>query len=200
MSGNKQSVFTIVGVSTFLVVAFIHLVNWDTHSIAIIPLKTGQILGMSSTESLRKISQICTERLKYACAEEALSEVVRSTESGDDYFNLATLQRKLGHHKLAIANYNNSLVIENKSSEPSTTKLSDIYFGLARSYDALGDSEAASRSYAQAIEAKPNVIQITVTESYIAFLKKQNNLELAKKVVNEARKRGNSDRLFAGIL
>ena len=118
---------------------------------------------MSSTESLRKISQICTERLKYACAEGALSEVVRSTESGDDYFNLATLQRKLGHHKLAIANYNNSLVIENKSSEPSTTKLSDIYFGLARSYDALGDSEAASRSYAQAIEAKPNVIQITVT-------------------------------------
>jgi tetratricopeptide (TPR) repeat protein len=196
---QRKNIKSILAMSGFLILAFIHIVNWDRHSFAIVPLKMKQILGMASPSDLRNISDICTERMKYDCVDSALSELMASEGRPEDFLRLGDLRRKLGQHKSAISAYETALTLHPVTAADNSL-LADANFGMAKSYEAIGQIDQAASHYETAIVAKPEVIQITVTQAYLNMLKVAGRSDLAQKVVEEARKRSHSDRLFSEAL
>lgn len=195
-SSQKQYLIILGALGVFLIFAFMHVINWDRHSISVIPLKIKYSLGMSSHVDLRSLAQICTDRMKYNCTEAALSELAEQGGKVDDYLQLGDLRRRLELFDESLLAYEDAL----QKTEKTPAQIADIHYGLARSYEALGQHDKASQNYELAITAKPEVTQITVLESYVQLLIKTGNMQKAENVVKEARKRSGSERLLAAAI
>ncbi|MCB0351439.1 MAG: hypothetical protein KDD38_09665 [Bdellovibrionales bacterium] len=194
---NKKTYLLMSAFSLFFVLGLIHLTNWDRHSFTIVPLKAQQMIGLASAADLRKIADICTERLKYDCVDSALSQIHYTEITPEDYLRIGDLRRKLGRHKMAVAAYSSVL---NKKADLPGNLLADTYYGLAKSSENLQQIDNAIGYYEKSISAKPDVIQITVTEAYLKLLQQAGRPSTMQKVIAEARRRGGSDRLFSKSL
>jgi tetratricopeptide (TPR) repeat protein len=190
-------IYSIFG--AFLITAFVHIINWDKYSVEIVPLKAKLILGKTDAQDLTRIAEICSSRFKYQCSETALSDLAYRYNDGEAFMKLGLLQRKLRNWTGAAKSYELALSLFEKTSSKDPNMVADIYYGLAKSFENLGNVALAVDYYDQAIKAKPGVIQITVTEDYVTFLKKIGDLKAAKKVVAEAQKRSGSKTLFAAL-
>jgi tetratricopeptide (TPR) repeat protein len=199
-SFHKKFIIMIAVFGFVFVATVIHVINWDQYSLSIIPLKISNAVGMASPQSLRELARICEERMKYECTEEALQDALRAEPSVGDLIRLGNLQRKMNGFQSALVTYTSALENIKKEGLANTTELSDIYYGLAKSYESVGQNDQALANYDLAIKAKPEVIQITVTAAYLNLLKVVGKLDIAKAVIAEARKRSGSDSLFSGVL
>lgn len=197
---QKRMSASFVVIGLILLGLGIQIVNWNQYFLSIIPLKISQTVGSASPRELRQIASICERRMKYSCAETALNSALNRDPSADEYLKLGELQRKTKSPQEAISSYGQALVILQKDNAPDQTKLSDTYYGLARSYESLGQNQSAINNYDLAIKAKPSVIQVTVTNSYLSLLKSMGKSDLAKAVVKEAQNRGQSSNLFSNAL
>jgi tetratricopeptide (TPR) repeat protein len=195
---NSQKQFFIIlgGLGVFLIFAFMHVINWDRHSLSIVPLQIKYSLGMSSQVDLRSLAQICTDRMKYSCTESALTELVEQGGKAEDYLHLGDLRRRIELFDESLLAYEDAL----QKTDKTSAETADIHFGMARSYEALGQHDKAANNYERAILAKPEVTQITVLEAYVQLLIKTGHMDKAELVVKEARKRSGSERLLAAAI
>lgn len=199
-SFHKKFIIMIAAFGLVFVATVIHIINWDQYSLSVIPLKLSNAVGLAGPQSLRELARICEERMKYDCTEEALRDALRAEPNVADLIRLGNLQRKMNGFQSALKTYNNALETVKKESLANTSELSDIYYGLAKSYESIGQNDQALAHYDLAIKAKPEVIQITVTAAYLNLLKVVGKLDIAKAVIDEARKRSGSESLFSGVL
>jgi tetratricopeptide (TPR) repeat protein len=193
---SRKVVIYIISFSAVFVLSLIHLINWDRHSFSILPLKIGSALGTLSTSDLRKLADICYTRMKYDCADSALSDISLKEAQLDDLMKLGDMRRKLNLHQEAIQAYNAALNLQNNTPELK----SDIYYGLARSYASLQMSDKAIEAFQASITSKPDKILVSVTESYISLLKKLGRNDLVESVIKEARRRGKSESFFSNAM
>lgn len=178
-----------VTVAMMLVLAqFIH---WGSDSLSIIPLKIKTWAGIASLETYREIRDICQTRQKYGCVADAYEGMTRLYPHDlPTLLEYADLSRHLGHYSKALRAYDTYLRLG--GAEVATAQ-----YGRGQSLAALGDVDSAILAYDQAIAAKPEVIQKTVTEAYLELLLKNSRFKKAKQVIAEARKRGRARDLFA---
>jgi len=194
---HKPFIYVVIGLSVFMILAFIHIINWDRHSFAVIPLKIKYALGLSNQSNYRELAKICIERMKYNCAESALSVLAESSNRVEDLIQLGDLRRKIGIPQAAVLAYEDALKLAMKES--SNKELAEVHYGLAASFQSLQLSADAIRHYDFAIQAKPEVLQITVTNNYIRYLKQLGLADHIKRVVAEAKKRGGNERQFVAL-
>jgi len=161
---------------------FIHFVHWDVYSFSILPLKAKQWTGTASSEDLRLIAKICMERMRYSCAENALIGVTEKDATDlDSVFQLGELQRKTGKQDAAITTFQQYFSRGGNSAEAA--------YSLARLFETRGNTKDASDYYARALLAKPDVLQITVVQAYVAMLMKNGQSKEAAQLIEDVRKK-----------
>jgi tetratricopeptide (TPR) repeat protein len=186
---TDRTILAIAVFAAFIVASFIQVVNWDKYFFSIIPLKSKQMLSLASTTDFVRIAEICMERKKFDCAEQA-------------YFGAYEANPKdLTHlEKLGDLQVRQELML-------SATKTYDTYFAsgganidakynYAKALAATNNTEKAEQYFREVLMAKPDTLQITVTRHYIEMLVKNNDLQKAKRVIEHFRKQGFNTSLF----
>ena len=194
---HKKNLIYIVVSGLVLLLAVIHLINWDKHALQIIPLKIKTSLGVASRSDFQTLARVCENRLKYDCAVDALSIAAQHQGSITEFITIANLYRKMSQFSKAIRYYNWALEAVTPITGDATSLLAEIHYGLAKPNEAMGQTDQALSHYDLALKSKPEVIQITITQDYLNLLRYLGKKEVAIAVVLEARKRGGSERLFA---
>lgn len=177
---EKPAILTIISCGFIAAAAFIHIVNWDKYSLEIIPLKISQFFGLTNSEKNMRIADICHDRHNYDCEKTALNSVVAANHDLNAQLRVADLYRKTQDYKIAVVNYEAAIAASTKGTNVPELN-SNLYFGLARSYEGLNNLKKATENYQLALKTKPQVIQITVVEAYAKLL-------LANGMRNEALK------------
>ncbi len=185
-AAKRMLIFSVV-----LFAFLFHVSQWGSDSIRIVYLKAATTLGWASSDDWSSLARVCEERIKPGCLESALKGKANNSRLVSDYVRLGDFQRVQKRHAEALLSYNTGLMIDATTVDPK------LFYGIARSYESTGETEKALAYYAKAIEIKPEVIQVTVTESYVKLLKRLGREDQAKEVLTEVRKRGNSDSLFS---
>lgn len=190
MKGTEaRSVGLMVLIGVFLVAGFLHVINWDTHSVRILTLNLKSITGLASAADYKEKAIICMERRKYSCAESELKASLSLAKSDQDsWARLGVLQYKMGKTNEAI------LALEAYESVGGQDL--DTRYTLAKAYLAEKKAPQAIRTLKSLIAEKPETLQVTVTRSYVEALIQANRLSQAKNIIERTRKQSASFNQF----
>ena len=185
---NATSIM-LIGVGVCLILSFIHIVNWNTYAINIIPLKTRQILGFAKTPELNRIVNICTERKKWSCVEETLTHIYQQDSTQIEALHkLGKLYVNLGRHETAIETYKKYF---DKGGDHT-----EAHYQYAKSLGKTGKVQESIFQYQKVLGSRPNVLQTTVTRSYVAMLIANKQWQEAKSVIENYRRKSKSGEFF----
>lgn len=178
---TKAYIMVIGSLSLFMVAAFMLAVNWDNHGVEILRLKPRQYLGVASTVQLQRIAEICKERGKLDCMEEALHEAVEKEPLNDEIvieYAKTVLQTK---------NYQEGQRLLGQYFNQGGQELEAAYL-FAQILGHQGRVNDAVMYYNSVLAAKPDVLQVTVTKNLVDLLVHDNRLEEAQKLIKKTRK------------
>lgn len=182
---NKRFIKFSTIFSVLAIGVFIQTVNWDTHFISIIPLQIKNTLGMMSTSDVAEMAAICVERKNADCVEDLYSSLAkRDSQNIEHLASLGSIQFRRGKIRTAAATLNQYFAKGGLSLEASY-----IY---ARSLGQLGQIDSASSYYQHVLNAKPEVLQISVAQNYVNLLMQNQRLEQARSVLEDIRAKGAS--------
>lgn len=184
-----RTITSMIVATGILAAAFIHVINWDTHSLAIVPLKMKEWTNTASTQELDRVGEICLERKKYDCTQSAWMSFARLKPN--DTNNLARLGKLLnqqGLHKEAVAVFSDYVAAKGNQVE-------SLYL-YGQSLTTLKKYDEADPIFAQALKQKPDMFQITVTRGYIKMLMDAKRFKDAKNAIMRYRKVGATASLF----
>lgn len=185
----KQIVRAMLMIGLLIVGSFIHAVNWDQHFFSIIPLKTKQLLGKATVTDLEQITAICQERKKHDCVEETLTQSYKLNPNRVDYLErLGHLQLQRGKTTTAAETFKNYFIRKGKSTLAA--------YDYAQTLSQLGKVDMATKYYRFALSSKPDVMQISVTRSYVEMLVKHNRLSEARELILHYRSKGSNTGYF----
>ncbi|MEO0335909.1 MAG: hypothetical protein AAF202_05935 [Pseudomonadota bacterium] len=188
---NDRVCIAIAVFAALLVAAFVQVVNWDTHAFDIIPLKAKQISSTASGDDLNAIVEICMERKKINCAEEALMDLYNLDKTnGEALARLGDLQTQASRHEDAVKTYDLFFGVD------GTKPTLDDKFNYAKSLAATNQTEKAEKYFKQILKSKPGVLQITVTRHYIKMLVANEKYKKAKDTLDYFRRQGSNTKLF----
>ena len=180
---------TIIIYSTFVAIAlgsFMQLVNWDTHSLEVIPLKVKETIGMSSPSDSERMSEICMDLKKWDCVEINYGKVAAS--------DVAKLPR-LGNFQMKRARYNEAAQSYYGFFTKGGTDLEASY-NYAKALAQLGRVDDATKYFEQVLAARPDVLQVTVVQNYVKLLMDHQRFDQAKKLIQEIRGKGPDSAMF----
>jgi tetratricopeptide (TPR) repeat protein len=197
---NKKFMVWALGIGVFLILAYMHVVHWGEHAMEVLPLKVQSVLGVAGPASLERLAKICEDRFKFDCSVDALSSATQKNPTAESFTKLGLFQLRMKTYDSALRSYEKALeVATNDPATPNALK-SDIHYGLAKAADNMKQSDLALTHYQAAIDAKPEVVLVSVTEDYLRLLQGLGKKDEVKAVVGEARKRGGSPSLFSSFL
>ncbi len=179
---DKRYITLVSSLCAVLTMAFILIVQWDTHVLEVLPLKTKQLMGAASARDLIRIQEICEDRKNLTCQLEALQQLSRL--DNEAYADLGKMLYLMGENKQAMTAFT-------KYFQNGGLSL-DASYHFARSLEKDGQVEQASKHYEDVIAAKPGMLQITVTKNYIKMLMEYNKKKQARTVLKKIRKHGTS--------
>lgn len=172
--------------ATVFTVGFIQTVEWDNHAVEIVPLKLKQTIGSASAEDLSRIGEICIERSKLACTEQAYKEMAQ--KNPEEYARLGKFQFQRGLFKDATWAYGNYFEKGGKDIEAR--------YYMARSLGEVGQVDQAVEAYEQVLAAKPETLQVTVIQHYVRMLMDNQRLEQAKVLIDGVREKSATNAYF----
>lgn len=185
---NKRFIKVSIGVSVFIVLAFSHLVTWDTYFFEIIPLKTKQWIGGMSPQDYDRLAEICRERKNLDCVESSLISRFNATKDVETLATLGKLQylrREFRPAANTFANYFRSGGLG-----------VDASFDYARTLSEVGMVDEAAQYYQRVLDSKPDTMQITVTQAYVRTLLHANRHHDAKALIESIRSKGGNASMF----
>jgi tetratricopeptide (TPR) repeat protein len=188
---NDRVCIAIAVFAALLVASFVQVVNWDNHAFSIIPLKSKQIAGVASADELNQIVEICLERKKVNCAEEALMDIYKHDKSQTEALvRLGELQTQAARPVEAVKTYD--LYFGLSDIEPSE----DAQFNYAKALAATNQTEKAEKYFKKMLKSKRGVLQVTVTRHYIKMLVANEKYKKAKATLEYFRRQGTNTKLF----
>jgi tetratricopeptide (TPR) repeat protein len=158
---ERKFLKTSLAITFVLVAGFIQAVNWDRYAVEIVPLKIKQWTHTASTMDLMRINLVCRERLKHDCVESALSDMSQSGQL-EALAELGKYQAKRGRKAQAansLAQYFSQGGLDLEANYQYAKVLSE-----------LGQIDQAASRFDQVIKARPETLQITVTQHYVHML------------------------------
>jgi tetratricopeptide (TPR) repeat protein len=181
-SQRKQDYnFTIAGILTaiFISGAFLHIGSWGQHSVAVLPLQIGELLGSNSISKKETLAALALDVKQFETVESLYKQTAREDQS--KILRLAKFQISLGKTQASIDTLRVLLIKDVSSFEGR--------YLLARSLGELGRVDEAISHYDYVLKAKPDVRQTTVLTNYVKMLMANNRLDEARKVIDDARRR-----------
>lgn len=168
-----------LGISLFIVAAFIQVATWDSHFLRVLPLQVKSLINTMTEEDYESMAKICMDRKKYDCVERMYAKTARSSlEKLARYADFLVKREKL---RLAADQYRTYINQGGVDLE--------ITYNYAKALAQLGEFEEASIYFQQVIDAKPDTVQITVLQHYVKTLMSANQFEKARTVIEDVRKK-----------
>lgn len=178
-----------IAISIFLVAGFIHLMNWDRHASAIVPLKAKQYLGTASLYDYSQIITICKERGKPDCVlgayKAAVTAYPQNLKALGLYGHTLTLLKKDALAARILSRY-----FAQGGQDPHRA------FDLAKVLKRNNKTREAEKYFKLALKSKPNVVQISVIQAYVDMLIKTRRLRVAANLIERTRKTGAHATMF----
>jgi hypothetical protein len=185
--------------SVLFILSVIQFGTWGRDSASIVYYKSLEILSVANAQQLKALSEICLEHKRFGCVTDAFNQLAIRDPSPQTLVTVGDHHRRFGRHQIAAPLYRKGTEAMNLGNSNPDLAVK-LWYGLGQSLEAIGQNEAAADAYHRALLAKPEVIQMTVTEAYFKLLQKMNQRDIAESVIREARMRGNSDALFSHLL
>lgn len=179
----------IVLFTALLIGCVIHVVNWDSYSIQILPLKFKQMLGVASADELKVIGEICQKRQKENCEVQALWSAFQLDPKT---FNVLV---RVGEIQVENKNYAqavNTYTFYFKSGGKDDT----ARFYFARSLAENKDFKSSQKQFNYLLSKHRKNPQFDVARSYVEYLIKYNEYEKAKNVIQTHRQAAANAGLF----
>ena len=139
-------------------------------------------LGMGSDSNYEAVQNICLDRKMVECVQNSLED-----QLADNPTNLDAL-KKLGKLHYQTKNYADALDTFNTYFTNKGDDLLTAYY-FAKTLSLEGETEQAIQYFEFVLESKPDVLQVTVTETYMDMLMAANKLEAAKKLADSVEAR-----------
>lgn len=171
--------------SLFAVISFIHTAEWDRYWAAVVPLQAKKLTGQAVPDDYLKLINICKERRNLSCVIDSYRSLLAlepNNEAASEAFGLLLNQKSM--HEEAVKVYANYFSLGGKSA------VAAYYF--ASSLVKTDRLPVAEKYFKYALDAKPDVIQITVARAYVDTLMKSKQYDLALKVIEDYRAKGES--------
>ncbi len=178
-----------VGLSTFMVIAFMHAVTWDQFFFEVIPLKAKQIVGMANATDYGRLAEMCKTRKDSECVEHMLTNKVQAEPQNIE--NLA----ELGQVQFLRNNFKGSAATLKKYFAEGGLSL-DASYTYARALGQIGQVDESSEAYKKVLASKPDMLQISVTQNYVRMLMDAGRAEQAKLVIESIRVKGSNAAMF----
>lgn len=176
---ERSFLVSIIVSAALFVSAFIHFANWGSAGVEVIAFKLGQIAGWNSKESVNRMAQICLDLKKYDCTERLYLQLARMDFK--EYSRLGKFQFAQRKFKEAADSYKNFFASHGEDVE--------AHYIYARALGEIGDIDEAARHFDYVLSTKPDVVQITVVQNYVKYLIRANQLDHARRVIQQVRRR-----------
>lgn len=178
-----------VGLSAFMVIAFMHAVTWDTFFFEVLPLKAKQIVGMANANDYGRLADMCKIRKDSECVEKMLSNKVQAEPHNiENLAELGQVQFLRNNNKAAAQTLKKYFAEGGLSLEASYT--------FARASGQVGLIDESAEAYKRVLDAKPDTLQITVTQNFVRMLMNAGRAEQAKNVIDSIRIKGSNAAMF----
>jgi tetratricopeptide (TPR) repeat protein len=178
---KQDSNFIVAGILTalFMAGAFVHIGSWGQHSLAVLPLQIGELLGSNTMENKEALAALALDVKQFDTVERIYKQTAAHDQS--KILRLAKFQISLGKSQAAVDSLRILLVQDAASYEGR--------YLLARSLGELGRVDEAITHYDYVLKLKPDIRQTTVLTNYVKMLMANNRLDEARKVIDDIRRR-----------
>ena len=180
--GEHVNVILPLVVLTLTVLASaIHIVNWNEHSVAIIPLKLKQMTGMANTEDLQSIASICQNRNKANCESLALEQAFKKDSQ------LNSLLVRVGEIKMKQKDYREALRVYTTYFKEKGQSL-EARHQMALALTKTGQLKQAKKQYRYLVKAHSHTPNFKVARDYVGLLMETKKYARARKVILKHRR------------
>ncbi|RME17657.1 MAG: hypothetical protein D6797_02110 [Bdellovibrio sp.] len=177
---TRKTIPFLVLISTLVVAGLIHVINWDTYALKIIPLKVSQWFHVANKSQLQKIVQICEAREKWSCVEGAYEDMVRQDPENTELLALlGQAQMKSENWVGAAQSFQNYFLKKGKSVE--------VAYNYALVLEKMGQVSAAERYYKYILSSQKHQLQPKVMRSYVLMLMRDKQYKKASELIYQFR-------------
>lgn len=155
----------------------IHLSEWGSSALSIVPLKARQWTGLLSQQAYGDLQKICMNLKKYDCVESAHRSFYRSSNDLSALHALGELQYRRGLVDEAKQTYTQYFTKKGKNVKAA--------YNYAQILEKSGNTKRALDYYKYALTVNPEVAQVSVMRAYISLLMKDGQHAKAKAELNK---------------
>lgn len=186
---SKQFIKFSIGISVVFILTFIHSVNWGPYFFESIPLKLKSVFGMASVADYSRLASMCKELKDAACVEAMLShQAAKNSKDIEVLAELGQVQLLRKHYQQAVLTYAKYFSLGGESLDASYT--------YAKALAEIGQVDRAIQHFERILAAKPNALQITITQAYVQMLIKSGRTARAMAVIQSIRSKGSNAAMF----
>ncbi len=179
-AGERRTISIFASGMVILSFSFMLLMNWDRHSVEIIPLTLKEWIGATGPADAERLGEICMDLKKWDCVENAYS--VAGQQDPTQLPRLGEFQMRREKYQEAARTYFSFFQKGGDDLEAS--------YNYARALAKLGEVDEAVKYFDLVLAAKPDVRQVTVVQNYVKLLMDHQRYEQAKTLIQEIRKQG----------
>ena len=179
---NRSSILIMLGISVITAGSFLHSVRWGNHSLEVIPHKAMIAVGMADENNYNRLQEICVDRKMIDCVQSSLEEQLSL-----DPNNIEVL-KKLGKLHYQRQNFDQAYETLNSYFDNKGDDLMTAYY-FAKTLSKQGETDKAAEYFEFILASKPDVLQVTVTETYMDMLIESNRYDDAKKLAKSVEDR-----------
>lgn len=172
--------------TVFVLVGGFLLTNWDTHSLEVIPLKVKELIGMTSPSDREQLASICLDLKKYDCVEEQYKKAAQIDPQ--KYIRLGQFQLQRGEQQAASGSF--AIYFQNGGTDINAA------YEYAKLLGDAGQIDAAVKYFEQILDAKKDVLQVSVIYAYVKALVKSGKYAEAKNLIENVRKQAPTGEQF----
>ena len=66
---ERSSLYMVIALAVVIALGFMHVVSWGSYSLEVLPIEAARLFGMDSTDSVRRLAEICLDTKKLDCVE-----------------------------------------------------------------------------------------------------------------------------------
>lgn len=168
----------------------IHAISWDKYFFKVIPVKAATMLGFAGTSTLITMAEMCEDRKKYDCVIDTLTDLYEKNplQQVENLHKKGKLLVRMERYQEATEAY--ALYFKNKGQEP------EAHYQYAKALRMEDQIDMATEQYKKALEAKPDILQVSVTRSFVDMLIENKKFKYAKTIIDHYRKEAHNKKYF----
>jgi len=177
---EKRTIIWMSAICFSIVAGYLVLMNWDKHSLSIIPLTVKETFGGMTPADHEKKSEICMDLKKWDCVESAYTHIAQNDQSA---------WRRVGDFQMKRAKYSEAAQSYYRFLQGGGQDLG-VSYSYAKALAELGQVDEAVKYFDEVLAAKPDVLQVTVVQNYVKLLVEHKRYDQARTLIEGTRTRG----------